>query len=337
MSRPRSCPASSRPPTRSTSATTSARCGSGWPCRTTTTRSTASSTCTRSPSSTTRRRCAARTRDAAAQLLALGLDPDRCTLFVQCHVPEHAQLAWVLGCLTGFGEASRMTQFKDKSAKQGADAPPSGCSPTRSCRPPTSCSTRPTGSPSARTSASTSSSPATSRQRFNCRFGETLRACPSRYILTGHGQDLRPAGPDGEDEQVRLQPGRHRQPARRPEGQSAKKIRSAVTDTGREIRFDPEAKPGVSNLLTIYSALTDRKIAELEADYAGRGLRRPEEGPRRGGRGVHCAARGTGTRLSGRPGRARPDPRPRRHPGAGGLRRDAGGRPREDRVPAADG
>ena len=89
-------PASSRPPTRSTSATTSARCGSGWRCRTTTTRSTASSTCTRSPSSTTRRCCASATLRSAAQLLATGLDPERCTLFVQTHVPEHAQLAWVL-------------------------------------------------------------------------------------------------------------------------------------------------------------------------------------------------------------------------------------------------
>ena len=59
---------------------------------------------------------AARTRNAAAQLLALGLDPERCTVFVQSHVPEHAQLEWVLGCITGFGEASRMTQFKDKTA-----------------------------------------------------------------------------------------------------------------------------------------------------------------------------------------------------------------------------
>src|SRR4051795_8982236 len=63
---------------------------------------------------------AARTRNAAAQLLALGLDPERCTLFVQSHVPEHTQLEWVLGCITGFGEASRMTQFKDKSARQTA-------------------------------------------------------------------------------------------------------------------------------------------------------------------------------------------------------------------------
>src|ERR1700755_690065 len=63
----------------------------------------------------------ANTRLAAAPLLAAGLDPEGCTLFVQSHAPEHAQLAWIMNCLTGFGEASRMTQFKDKSAKQGAD------------------------------------------------------------------------------------------------------------------------------------------------------------------------------------------------------------------------
>src|ERR1700733_10827166 len=62
-----------------------------------------------------------RTRVAAAQLLGAGLDPDRCTLFVQSHVPEHTELAWILSCITGFGEASRMIQFKDKSAKEGHD------------------------------------------------------------------------------------------------------------------------------------------------------------------------------------------------------------------------
>ena len=97
-----------------------------------------------------------RTRLSVAQLLALGLDPERCTLFVQSHVPEHAQLAWVLSCITGFGEAGRMVQFKDKSAKSGPGLHQRrACSPTRSCRPPTSCSTRPTRSRWARTSAST--------------------------------------------------------------------------------------------------------------------------------------------------------------------------------------
>ncbi len=96
-----------------------------------------------------------RTRVAAAQLLGAGLDPDRCTLFVQSHVPEHTELAWILGCITGFGEASRMTQFKDKSAKEGHEQASVGLFTYPSCRPPTSCSTRPTRCRSARTSGST--------------------------------------------------------------------------------------------------------------------------------------------------------------------------------------
>ncbi len=97
-----------------------------------------------------------RTRVAAAQLLALGIDPERSTLFVQSHVPAHTQLSWVLECLTGFGEAGRMTQFKDKSAKSGTDrTSASGCSPIRSCRRRTSWPTRPTRCRSARTSGST--------------------------------------------------------------------------------------------------------------------------------------------------------------------------------------
>ncbi|CAM5231587.1 hypothetical protein SFUMM280S_02814 [Streptomyces fumanus] len=103
----------------------------------------------------------ANTRLAAAQLLAAGLDPDRCTLFVQSHVPEHAQLAWVMNCITGFGEAGRMTQFKDKAAKQGADRASVGLFTYPVLQVADICCTRPTRSPSARTSASTSSSPAT--------------------------------------------------------------------------------------------------------------------------------------------------------------------------------
>lgn len=63
-----------------------------------------------------------RTLITAAQYLALGIDPARATIFVQSHVPAHSQLAWVLGCFTGFGQASRMTQFKDKSSRQGAES-----------------------------------------------------------------------------------------------------------------------------------------------------------------------------------------------------------------------
>ena len=84
-----------------------------------------------------------RTLITAAQYLAFGIDPSRSTIFVQSHVPAHAELAWVLGCFTGFGQASRMTQFKDKSTGRAATPPRWGCSPTPCCRPPTCCSTTP--------------------------------------------------------------------------------------------------------------------------------------------------------------------------------------------------
>ena len=112
-------PASSRPRIPTTWATIWARCATGWPCRRRTTRSTASSTCTRSPPGTTRSCCASAPGSAWRSCSRSGLDPARCTLFVQSHVPEHAQLGWVMGCITGFGEASRMTQFKDKSSQAG--------------------------------------------------------------------------------------------------------------------------------------------------------------------------------------------------------------------------
>ena len=102
------------------------------------------------------------TRRTAAQYIAAGIDPSKSTLFIQSHVPAHAQLAWVLNTLTGFGEASRMTQFKDKAAKQGTDAASLGLFAYPTLWRPTSCSTGPSRCRSATTSVSTSSSPATS-------------------------------------------------------------------------------------------------------------------------------------------------------------------------------
>ena len=142
--------------TRSTSATTWARCGSGWRCRRATTRSTASSTCTRSPSEHDPAELRQRTRVTAAQLLAAGLDPERCTLFVQ------SPRARARPARLGAGLHHRVRRGQPDDAVQGQvrqgrapTARASGCSPTRSCRPPTSCSTRPTRCRSARTSAST--------------------------------------------------------------------------------------------------------------------------------------------------------------------------------------
>ncbi len=210
-----------------------------------------------------------RTRVAAAQLLAAGLDPKLCTLFVQSHVPEHPQLAWVLGCLTGFGEASRMTQFKDKAAKQGAERASVGLFTYPILQAADILLYQADAVPVGEDQRQHLELTRDLAQRFNNTFGHTFTV-PEAYILreTAKIADLQDptskmsksaASPAGLVELLD-------DPAR-----SAKKIRSAVTDAGREIRYDPENKPGVSNLLTIYAALSGRTIAELEAAYEGKG------------------------------------------------------------------
>jgi tryptophanyl-tRNA synthetase len=210
-----------------------------------------------------------RTRTSAAQLLAVGLDPERCTLFVQSHVPEHTQLAWVMGCITGFGEASRMTQFKDKSAKQGAERASVGLFTYPILQAADILLYQADAVPVGEDQRQHLELTRDLAQRFNTTFGKTFTV-PDAYIIrdTAKITDLQEptakmsksaSSPNGLIELLE-------DPAR-----AAKKIRSAVTDTGREIVFDPEHKPGVSNLLTIYSSLTGTPIPDLEADYAGKG------------------------------------------------------------------
>ena len=207
-----------------------------------------------------------RTRLTAAQFIAGGVDPARSVLFVQSHIAQHTELSWVLSCLTGFGEAGRMTQFKDKSAK-GA-GPTSGSSPTRCCRPPTSSSTTPTSCPVGEDQRQHLELSRDLAGRFNARFGDTL-VVPEPHIMkaTAKIQDLQDPTAKMSKSAATERP---HQPARRP-GPHRKKIRSAVTDTEREIRFDPDAKPGVSNLLSIHAALSGTSVAELEAAYEGKG------------------------------------------------------------------
>jgi len=210
-----------------------------------------------------------RTRVSAAQLLAAGLDPERCTLFVQSHVPEHPQLAWVLSCMTGFGEASRMTQFKDKSAKQGADRASVGLFTYPILQAADILLYQADAVPVGEDQRQHLELTRDLAQRFNTRYGPTFTV-PSPYIVrdTAKITDLQEptakmsksaSSPNGIIELLD-------DPAR-----SAKKIRSAVTDTGREIVYDVEAKPGISNLLTIYAALTGRTIEDLVEAYAGKG------------------------------------------------------------------
>ncbi len=209
-----------------------------------------------------------RTRSTAAQYLAAGIDPDRSILFVQSHVPAHAQLAWVLGCITGFGEANRMTQFKDKSQREGAGAASVGLFtyPVLQAADILLYGTNqvPVGEDQ-RQHIELSRDLA---QRFNGRFGETF-VVPEPYIVRSTAKILDLQNPDKQMSKSVGGPGvlwLLDDPAA-----NAKKIRSAVTDNEREIRYDPEAKPGVSNLLTILSALGGESVEALEKRFAGSG------------------------------------------------------------------
>ncbi|MGH3816056.1 MAG: tryptophan--tRNA ligase, partial [Pseudonocardiaceae bacterium] len=210
-----------------------------------------------------------RTRLAAAQLLALGVDPDRSTVFVQSQVPEHTQLSWVLECLTGFGEAARMTQFKDKSAKHGGDRVGVGLFTYPILQAADILLYQADGVPVGEDQRQHLELTRDLAQRFNTRFGKAFTV-PEPFIPPGIAkiQDLQ--DPTAKMSKSASSSAGIVELLDDPKV-SAKKIRSAVTDAEREIRYDTEAKPGISNLLTIYSALTDRKVSELEADYAGKG------------------------------------------------------------------
>jgi tryptophanyl-tRNA synthetase len=210
-----------------------------------------------------------RTRRAAAQLLAMGVDPDRSAIFVQSQVPAHAQLNWVLQCLTGFGEARRMTQFKDKSAKAGEGAASVGLFTYPVLQAADILLYRPQYVPVGEDQRQHLELTRDLAQRFNHRFKKTFRL-PEPYILEETAKILDLQEPQAKMSKSASAPGGIIEMLDDPKV-SAKKIRSAVTDSGTEVRFDEEEKPGISNLLTIYATLTGRSVAELESDYVGRG------------------------------------------------------------------
>jgi tryptophanyl-tRNA synthetase len=210
-----------------------------------------------------------RTRNSVAQLLAVGLDPERATLFVQSHVPEHAELGWVMQCLTGFGEASRMVQFKDKSAKQGADRVSVGLFAYPMLQAADILLYRPQYVPVGEDQRQHLELTRDLAQRFNSRFGQTFTP-PEPYILKDAAKIYDLQEPGAKMSKSASSPGGIVELLDDPKV-SAKRIRSAVTDAEREIVYDPERKPGVSNLLVIYSALSGRGVAALEADYQGKG------------------------------------------------------------------
>jgi tryptophanyl-tRNA synthetase len=210
-----------------------------------------------------------RTRAAAAQLLGAGLDPQRCIVFVQSHVAEHAELAWVLGCITGFGEASRMIQFKDKAARAGADQASVGLFtyPVLQAADILLYATDqvPVGEDQRQHLELTRDL----AQRFNHRFGATF-VVPGPYILPDVAKITDLIEPTAKMSKSSSSPQGIVDVLDEPDV-IRRKISRAVTDAGREIRADEQAKPGVTNLLRIYSALSGDSVAGLEARYAGGG------------------------------------------------------------------
>jgi len=209
-----------------------------------------------------------RTRATAAQYLAGGVDLDRATLFVQSHVPEHAQLQWVLGCLTGFGEASRMTQFKDKAQRSGADRASVGLFTYPILQAADILLYRPERVPVGEDQRQHLELSRDLAGRFNHRFGDTF-VVPEPHILREVAKifDLQLA-----DKQMSKSMGGSGVVWMLDDPKLIeKKIKSAVTDTGREVVFDPESKPGVSNLLGILSAFGGEPVGDLEARFAGAG------------------------------------------------------------------
>ncbi len=210
-----------------------------------------------------------RSRVAAAQLFAAGLDPDSSTVFVQSHVPEHPELEWMLACITGFGEASRMVQFKDKSSKGGAEAASVGLFTYPILQAADillyDADQVPVGEDQRQHLELTRDL----AQRFNNRFGATF-VVPGPYILPEVAKIA-----DLQDPAIKMS-----KSASSPQGiidvledpdSIRRKIMRAVTDTDGEVRVDEAAKPGVTNLLRIYAALAGEPVASLEQRYSGSG------------------------------------------------------------------
>ena len=210
-----------------------------------------------------------RTLVSAAQLLALGISPEKSTLFVQSQVPEHNQLAWIMECITGFGEASRMTQFKDRTAKGGSDSTKVGVFTYPMLMAADILLYQADLVPVGEDQRQHIELTRDLADRFNSRYGATFNI-PNGFILKQGAKIYDLQNPTAKMSKSADSTSGLIEILDTPEV-NAKKIKSAVTDAGREINFDEKEKPGVSNLLTIHSALSGQSIPELENHFAGKG------------------------------------------------------------------
>ncbi|MFY9208629.1 MAG: tryptophan--tRNA ligase [Candidatus Nanopelagicales bacterium] len=208
-----------------------------------------------------------RTLVSFAQLLAIGLDPEKCTVFVQSQVAAHSQLAWVLQCQTGFGEASRMTQFKDKSSKAGNDRSTVGLFTYPVLQAADILLYQANGVPVGEDQRQHLELTRDLAQRFNSKFGDTF-AVPEVLVVKETSRI------------VDLQDPTSKMSKSSPSGcvflldenkVAEKKIKSAVTDSDASVVFNEVTKPGISNLLTLQKAITGKSIETLESEYEGRG------------------------------------------------------------------
>lgn len=210
-----------------------------------------------------------KTRRTAAQYIAAGIDPSASTLYVQSHVPAHAQLAWVLNTITGFGEASRMTQFKDKSQKQGTEATSVGlfAYPILMAADILLYDTTvvPVGDDQRQHVELTRDL----AERFNSRFGETF-VVPQAMILKDSARIYDLQNPESKMSKSADSGAGIIWLLDEPDV-TRKKIMRAVTDTDGVVAFDRQGKPGISNLLSIFSALTGRSIESIELEFEGKG------------------------------------------------------------------
>ena len=210
-----------------------------------------------------------RTLASAAQLLALGISPEKSTLFVQSQVPQHNQLGWIMECMTGFGEASRMTQFKDKSSKAGADSARVGLFTYPMLQAADILLYQPHYVPVGEDQRQHIELTRDLAGRFNSRYGQTFQI-PEAYIFKTAAKINDIQEPTAKMSKSSGSAAGVIEIMDTPEA-NLKKIKSAVTDAGREVKFDMAEKPGISNLLTIHSALSGRTISDLENEFAGKG------------------------------------------------------------------
>ena len=210
-----------------------------------------------------------RTLLSAAQLIAIGLDPNKCTLFIQSHVPAHNQLAWVLECMTGFGEAGRMTQFKDKSQKGGADRTNVGLFTYPILQAADILLYQADLVPVGEDQRQHIELTRDLGQRFNNRYSEVFNI-PQAQIIKALAKIN-----DLQDPNSKMSKSAASMSGVIELLDSSdvilKKFKSSVTDAGKEVKYDEKSKPGISNLLTIHSAFSGKSITEVENEFADKG------------------------------------------------------------------